>query len=75
VRDGPKNSVKKGAHLGPSNKGEHVRETRGVRPTLTHPHPAREVGALKRYGVSEGESELGADFTSFSLLGVNSFIY
>src|SRR5271170_4491795 len=35
---------------------------------LTLPHPAREgerrASLLKRHGVGEGESELGADFTS-----------
>jgi hypothetical protein len=29
---------------------------------LTLPHPACEVGVLKRHGVGEGESEVEADF-------------
>ena len=33
-------------------------------PSLTLVHPAREVRVLKRHGVSGGEGELGADFTS-----------
>jgi hypothetical protein len=38
---------------------------RARREPLTLPHPARKVGMLKRYGVGEGESGLGADFSSF----------
>jgi hypothetical protein len=29
-------------------------------PSSTLPHPAREVGVLKRHSLGEGESELGA---------------
>jgi len=38
---------------------------RARREPLTLPHPARKVGVLKRYGVGEGESEFGADFSFF----------
>ena len=48
--EGPKNSVKKGAHLGPSNEGECARDTR-------HARRAREVGVLKQHDVGEGEGE------------------
>jgi hypothetical protein len=60
VQGGPKDSVKKGAHLWPSNEDERACETRGA-------HPAREVWALKQHGVGEGASELGVDFTSLVL--------
>jgi hypothetical protein len=64
VQAGAQNSVKKGAYLGPSNESERARETRVAHLSLT---PVREVGMLKRHGVGEGESELGANFTSFVL--------
>jgi hypothetical protein len=49
VQEGAQNSVRKGAHLGPSNENERAREMR----------------ALKRHGVGERESELEADFIPF----------
>jgi hypothetical protein len=51
------------AHLRPGNEGERARKRRARSPCA---HPAREVGVLKRHGIGEGESELGADFTLFS---------
>ena len=63
---GPKTALKKGAHLGPLNEGERARETRAAHPLLTLLHPTREVGVLKRHGVGDGESELGADFAVIS---------
>jgi hypothetical protein len=54
--------------LGPSKEGELVHETRAAHPAspcLTLPHPACEMGVLRRQGVGESESELGADFSSY----------
>ena len=42
------------------------REARGAHLSLSLPHPAREVQVLKRHGVGEYESELGADLPLFS---------
>ena len=53
--EGAQNSGKKRARLGPSNVGERARETRARSPSLTLPHPAREVRVLKRPAVGEGE--------------------
>jgi hypothetical protein len=49
VQAGAPNSVKKSAHLGPSNEGESSRETRAAsRSTCGHlPHLAREGGSVK----------------------------
>jgi hypothetical protein len=75
VQEEAQNSVRKGAHLGPSNEDERARETRDARRetrdarrspvALSHSHPAREVRVLKRYGVGERERELGADLSLF----------
>jgi hypothetical protein len=72
VQEEALNSVRKGAHLGPSNEDARARETRdarretlGAHPSLSHSYPAREVRVLKRYGVGERERELGADLPLF----------
>jgi hypothetical protein len=54
VREGAKNNVNKGAHLGPLNEGEPR--------ALTLSHFAREVEVLKRYSVGDSERELRSDF-------------
>jgi hypothetical protein len=48
------------AHLRSLNEGGRACETRAAHPLLTHPHPPREVGVLKRHGVGDGDSGLGA---------------
>jgi hypothetical protein len=64
------NSAKKGAHWRPSNEGERARKTRAAHSTLTHRSPYLVLlsrWGINRHGVGEGESELGADFTSLYL--------
>jgi hypothetical protein len=55
----------------PSIEGERAREPRGVHPSLTRRSPWLTLLArwecLKRHGVGERESELGADFNSLVL--------
>jgi hypothetical protein len=46
-------------HFGPINRGRARTPATGRSPST---HPAREVRVLKRHGMGEGESELGADF-------------
>src|SRR2546421_7656030 len=72
VREGPKHSVKKGNVFGTIERGWACAQDASCTPSahssLTIPHPTREMPGLKRSGVGEGESELGADFTSLAVL-------
>jgi len=53
VQEGTQNSVKKGAHLGPLNEGEHAHETRGAHPALTLASRVNKVGVLKLHSVGQ----------------------
>jgi hypothetical protein len=59
----------KEAHLGPLSEWEHTREAQGTYPACNLrllAGPPHEMQVLKRHGVRQGESVLGADYNVLS---------